>query len=512
MSRKGFIPWLFSVVVLFSSCENTYGIETSEGGETAITVSAGKPSLKPQDQSVMMDQLRDKRQIVDVTDYNGVCTISFNGGPSARILESCFPFIQTTDEKAWTINGKKTDIPVRKDEDGKLIVPELKPGAAGRWFLDSKETPVPSTSYQKFDADETAAHLSGLLAFQDRLYVYISDGTIAVHDVIKDSFYLVPDYWFDHLVEKERKAEAAIAEADGDCNAFVFFTDAHWGRNVKKSPALIRHITDYTPIKDVVFGGDVITTQFPTPEAALEEGKRFQSAFSFLGPHLLCLYGNHDGNAAGQPLKKELHLSQEQVMSYLQNQMTDVTYKEGYNFYVDYSSSKTRLIGLDTGIYNDAVFGDGLPNTARFAIESLSSLPEGWHIIIASHLWCSNKVQPDRSYKQVIDSYIKPILKIFDDYNARRAGVYTYKKTNILYNFSKELGKVEFCIGGHVHTGATLASEDGIPVFTVMSDYIPKVEKGTSREQSVTLVVADYKNRKLNLLVVGKGTDRSIDL
>ena len=505
MSRKGFIPWLFSVVVLFSSCENTYGIETSEGGETAITISAGKPSLKPQDQSVLMDQLRDKRQIVDVTDYNGVCTISFNGGPSARILESCFPFIQTTDEKVWTINGKKTDIPVRKDEDGKLIVPELKPGAAGHWFLDSKETPVPSTSYLKFDAGCTTAHLSGLLAFQDRLYVYVSDGTVMVHDVIKDSFYLVPDYWFDHLVEKERKAEAAIAEAGGDCNAFVFFTDAHWGRNVKKSPALIRHIHEFTPISDVLFGGDVITLHFSTQDRALEEGYKFQSAFSFLGTDFHCLYGNHDFNSTAP-------LSEEQVYSYLQSQMTDVVYGNYYNFYYDKPESKTRIICLDTGRYYLQTSYDKLPETVSFAVEALSSVPAGWHVIIASHIWCTNKRQADGTYIQSLLSFATQILRVFDAYNARMAGFYTYKKKSVPYDFTKAEGRIEFCIGGHTHGDYTTSSESGIPVVIVISDSFQPPEKNTTREQSVTLAVADYKNRKLVLSVVGQGVERTIDL
>ena len=505
MSRKRFIPWLFSVVVLFSSCENTYGIETLEGGETAITISAGKPSLKPQDQSVLMDQLRDKRQIVDVTDYNGVCTISFNGGSSARILESCFPFIQTTDEKVWTINGKKTDILVRKNEDGKLIVPELIPGAAGRWFLDSKETPVPSTSYVKFDAGNTTAHLSGLLAFQDQLYVYISDGTVTVHDVIKDSFYLVPDYWFDHLVEKERKAEAAIAEANGDCNAFVFFTDAHWGRNVKKSPALTRHIHEFTPISDVLFGGDVITLHFSTQDRALEEGYKFQSAFSFLGTDFHCLYGNHDFNSTAQ-------LSEEQVYSYLQSQMTDVVYGNYYNFYYDKPESKTRIICLDTGRYYLQTYYDKLPETVSFAVEALSSVPAGWHVIMASHIWCDGKKQTDGSYKQFLLQFAIDILRVFDAYNARMTGFYIYKTRRVPYDFTKAEGKIEFCIGGHTHENHTTSSEGGIPVVIVGSDSFKSPQRNTTNEQSVTLVVTDYKNRKLTLSVAGLGADRAIDL
>ena len=511
MKSKEYIPWLFSVLVLFSSCENTYGIETSEGIETAVSVSAGKPSYKPQDQSVLMDGLRDRRQIANMTDYNGVCTISFHDGPTAHILESCFPLVQTYDGLVWSLNGKKTDIPVQMDENGDLHLPELKPGAS-HWLLDGKEISVPTETYHKFHDKSTTIHLIGLVFFQDRLYVYTSDGTIAAHDIIKDSFYKVPDYWLDHLVEKERKAEAAIEDASGNSCSFVFFTDAHWGRNVKKSPALIRHIVDFTPLEDVVFGGDVITSWFSNKNDALEEGLSFQSSFSFLGPHFLCLYGNHDGNAAGQPLKNELHLSQEEVISYLQSQMTDVTVKDGYNFYVDYPSSKTRLIGLDTGLFNDAVFRSGLPRTVRFAIETLSSVPKDWHIIVASHLWCTTKRQSDGSYLYYLDSYIKPILKVFDDYNAHTGGLYLYNKQVIPYDFSSAGGRIEFCIGGHTHNNHIDYSEGGIPVIIVRADHFLKPDSGTSNEQSVTMIVTDYQNRKINLFVVGRGEDRSIDL
>ena len=75
---QSLIPWLFTVLILFSSCENTFGIETGEGSKMAFTVSVGKPSYKPQDQSILMDGLRDRKQIAEMMDYNGVCTISFH--------------------------------------------------------------------------------------------------------------------------------------------------------------------------------------------------------------------------------------------------------------------------------------------------------------------------------------------------------------------------------------------------------------------------------------------------
>ena len=510
---KECIPWLFSILVLFSSCEDTYGIEAVLGTETTISIHVGQAAFSPNDQGVLLEQLQKRLQVSNVSDSDGVCTVSFHGSTSAHILKEYFPFITTTDETVWVINGQKTHIPIRKDENDRLIPPTLDTGETGFWFLDNEEVSVPTDSYLAFHADNASVHLLGLLKYNDKLYVYKSDGTLSGHDIIYDDFYQVPNYWFDHLVEKEMLAEEAVAEADGDCSAFVYFTDAHWGNNTKKSPALIRHIHDFTPFTDVIFGGDLITVNCPSIEAALQFGLEFQSSFSYLGTDFHCVYGNHDDNSAGQPGHKELILSEEQVYSFLQSQMTDVVYGNYYNFYYDKPESKTRIICLDTGRYNNASFRGKLPDTVRFAVESLSTVPEGWHVIVVSHIWCASKKESDGTYSQYVDGYIKPILKVFDDYNSRSPGGYAYKQWMVSYDFTDASGKIEFCIGGHTHGNFTTYSEGGIPVIIVTSDCIlPSSKKGTITEQSLTLVVADYKNRKLSLTVVGRTSDRIVNL
>ena len=103
-------------------------------------------------------------------------------------------------------------------------------------------------------------------------------------------------------------------------------------------------------------------------------------------------------------------------------------------------------------------------------------------------------------------------VAVFDDYNARLSGTYAYKQQKISYDFTQASGKIEFCIGGHIHNNFLTYSDNGIPVVSVISDYAVSPKRGTDKEQSVTLVVADYKNEKLNLFVVGRGSDRSIEL
>ena len=499
---------VFLITLLLFSCEKTFGVETS------ISINVGETSASFYEQGVLLEEVQARHQIYDVNSFNGIWTIHFKHGNKARFSDRIVPVIQANETGHWDISQFPTDLSIRKDNGGGLLLPTLSIGNDGFWYLDGQPTDFPSEEYLAFHQEESRDSLNvvGLLHHDDLLYVYLSDDSVLRCPVIKEAFYLVPDYWMDHLVEKEKKAEAAIEIADGDCASFVFFTDAHWGKNMQRSPSLIRHIIDFTPFDDVIFGGDVITTHSTNLVAPMELGRDFQASFAFLGTRFHCIYGNHDNNSDSQPSKTDYHLSEEQVYSWLQSQMTDVVYGGYYNFYYDNPKTKTRIICLDTGRYYYKQFRDKLPDTVSYAIETLSTVPEGWHAIMASHIWCNAKKQSDGTYKLFIDPNIAPILKIFDDYNSRLSGVYTYNKQSISYDFSEAGGRIEFCIGGHIHTNYSAASEGGIPVLAVISDYAETPQPKTDKEQSLTMVIADYKNKKLNLVTVGRGEDRCFDL
>ena len=506
------------IPLFFFSCEKTYGIDTrfeaQVGPETTLSVLVGHVDSVFREQGILFDEMEARHQVHDLQYYKGVWSIHFKQGRKARFSENVFPVLIVDGNQEWTISGHPTRIPVEKDENGDLKLPVLSLAEEGFWSLDGQPTDFPTEAYQVFLLEEgnTSLNISGFITDDNELFIILSDGSIRKLTIFKEGFYLVPDYWMEYLVDKEKLAEDAIRNAEGDCASFVFFTDVHWGKNMKRSPSLIRHIVDFTPIDDVIFGGDVITTHSSNLVAPMELGKDFQSSFSFLGTKFHCLYGNHDNNSDSQRNRAELHLSEEQVYSWLQSQMTDVVYGGYYNFYYDNPLTKTRIICLDTGRYYYQQFRDKLPDTVSFAVETLSTLPEGWHAIMASHIWCSAKKQSDGTYKEFIDTYILSILKVFDDYNARLSGVYTYNDQSVSYDFTEAGGKIEFCIGGHIHKNYTTESEGGIPIVIVISDYAEIPRPGTTKEQSLMMVVADYKNRKLSLCIVGRGEDRHIDL
>ena len=518
--RLSFRIFLLTLILSNMSCIKSYGIDTTfelgttNGWETTIAINSGQSGdTLYMEQSVLFNEMQARRQVYDLQEYKDVLSICFKHGRKARFSENVFPVLKQ-EAGQWIISGHSTGIPVRKDDTGAILLPSLSIGEDGFWSLDSLHTDFPAEVYNFLflDKGDNALNIKGILLDDDKLFIYQSDNTVRKYPVIKEAFYLVTEYWMELLVEKEKMAEAAIQEAEGDCASFVFFTDSHWGKNMKKSPALIRHITDFTPIDDVLFGGDVITTHFTNLVAPVALGKDFQASFSFLGTNFHCLYGNHDNNSDGQRNKPEYHLSEEQVYSWLQSQMTDVVYGDYYNFYYDDPSTKTRIICLDTGRYYYIQFLDKMPDTVKFAISALNTLREGWHAIMASHIWCLNKTGPDGNYIQYIGNYITPLLKVFDDFNSHLSGLYDYKGASIPYDFTNSRGTIEFCIGGHTHIEYTTQSEGGIPILINISDYAKTPQPGTNQEQSVTMVVVDYKNRKLSLFAVGRGTDRFLDL
>ena len=328
---------------------------------------------------------------------------------------------------------------------------------------------------------------------------------------------IVPDYYMEHLKEKEKQIMKAIQVAGSDCVSFVFFTDAHWGNNQKNSPALINHITHLTPVRDVVFGGDVITTYFEDPHDAFVLGKEFQRAFDSLDCNMYYIYGNHDNNSDTNPNLHSRHLSEDQVYEYLQSRMGPCVYGGYYNFYFDREERKTRIICLDTGRFYYSQFRDKTFDTVSYLMATLQSTPDEWRIILISHLWTELQKDADGIRTAYVPAFHRSFLDLFDAYNNRSVGLFYHRGSSIKYDFSGATSKIVCCIGGHNHLDALLYSSGGIPIIINTTDSSQTIngdlaKKGTIEEQSVSVFVIDYSHSILNRFRVGRGNDLTIDV
>lgn len=467
--------------------------------------------------TILLEALDNRLQVIEFSYNTNACAITFSNGHVSHFSGKTNPLLTIGENNCWWIGDKKTNIPVEFNEEGNPVTPVLSVADSGVWAIDGAPTTCSADSYISL-ANEPylpKRHLVGIICFPEKCILILSDRSSYCLSVIEDEIYLVPSFYIEHLIEKEVLSEKYIAQSNNNCSSFVFFSDSHWNNNFQHSPALIRHIREYSGIDKVIFGGDVIYNRETDPSIALKEGLEFQRAFSFLGPNFYCVYGNHDDNSDFQEKVLENHLTKEQVVSFLQSQMTNLGRKEGYNFYFDEITSKTRYIGLDTGrFYRNNSNVDAVP-TVLFLIDALQTVPEGWHIIVISHIFMETKTVEGEKVCYIPNFYKFP-LQIMDNYNQRNTGYYSYNKEKLFYDFTDCLGHVEFCMGGHIHIEGLLYTETGIPIICVPTDSksinSQAYKKGTITEQSVSIVVVDYSSQKMNLVSIGRGTDRAIDL
>ena len=185
---------------------------------------------------------------------------------------------------------------------------------------------------------------------------------------------------------------------------------------------------------------------------------------------------------------------------------TDATNGSNY-YYIDNHIENTRYICLSTGrmwVYKADM---------EWCVEALKSTPQGWHIVIISHLWLDsssgviNTTPPD---------YSQSLLDLFDAYNYRLSG--TTSVNSVAYDFAECGAKVEFIIGGHVHVDYDFATAKGIPVILTECDCreerdaVSVATQGTITENCVYSIVADYAEKVVKVINVGRGDTRTISI
>jgi hypothetical protein len=150
-----------------------------------------------------------------------------------------------------------------------------------------------------------------------------------------------------------------------------------------------------------------------------------------------------------------------------------------------------------------------------WCIDVLNSTPNDWHIVIISHLWLNN----DYDNGGIIitpENYTQVYLNLFDAYNYRETG--TTEMHSTAYDFTNAKAKVEFVIGGHVHKDYDFTTTRGIPVILTECDAwqerddVSTVTKGTTTENCVYGVVADYSSMVVKVINVGRGDTRTVSI
>lgn len=316
----------------------------------------------------------------------------------------------------------------------------------------------------------------------------------------------VPDYWRAELQKKADEIQIAMEAAGRKKSAFLWYTDAHWQTNAKVSPSLLKYLQDNTPINKINFGGDIINDPSSFTHDKIQYAYEWRQRISSLRNHH-SVPGNHDLNQNSTDVRDMAY-----AFLIAPEESSDMVFGDGMYYYIDNPAERTRYIYLDYMTNNhSAMMAQG-----QFIVDALNTSPDGWHIVVIAHRWFQYTSSTEPTVG-TIPKYESEIMSVLDAYNAR--GTHTASNYFYAQDFADGKGKVEFCIGGHIHVDYDFTTPGGIPVILTASDTnqdrSPDETEdsgvvGTISESAVFGIIADYDNNKITIIGVGRGTSRDI--
>lgn len=388
------------------------------------------------------------------------------------------------------IDGKDglNGLPGTPGADGKDgITPTI--AVTGNWFIGETDTGKPSRG----DAGE-----KGETPVKGIDYFTSTDKAEIVDDVVEQmNNDGLPSYWLSYLPAKADEVRQKMEEAGRNKSSFFFYSDMHYDYGAKKAPALLKHMYRNTPINKTIFGGDIVNSE-SSDRDVMEYLWEWREAIRDL-PNHHSVVGNHDdGNSTNNLFPSSY------IYAYLMaaEESNDIVRGDDFYYYIDDKSEKTRYLYIDT-----AYIGINIAQTA-FITEALKTTPTNWHIVVVAHIW----YYPDYDQYNVrpvpISGYgpgVENLTNLLDSYNARSG------------KFAGCTGKVEFCIGGHVHIDYTGRTAGGIPIILCETDSWHNrsgltCTVGTTTESAVSAVIANYTTSKIEVVRVGRGSNFSVDI
>ena len=331
----------------------------------------------------------------------------------------------------------------------------------------------------------------------------------------------LPDYYADYMTSKYNEINT-LMESITDGDAFIFITDTHWGDNVQVSPNIINHIKKNTNVQKVIFGGDVVRA-FGTKDKIKEDVYGFNSEVKDYidSRNYFPTIGNHDFtikfersaddqtgytygvpfayNSSVKPLESYVSLINQKMYYYFDNPVQKMRYimvntEEGVN-------SGDNPWGVGAHITQQQL--DWLTNDA------LNVPSDDWHVVTIGHV-------PIHPYAPSHDGALDILRYALEGYtNKSKASFAAPYGTVLNTDFSTYKGKMVGYFCGHNHKDTEFVGENMINISTgcdaTYNDDVWKRTVGTVTEQLFDVVIVDKTNKKINMVRIGAGDNRTFN-
>lgn len=298
----------------------------------------------------------------------------------------------------------------------------------------------------------------------------------------------LPDYWKSYLTTKAEDINTAMDAIGGIGDAFVFYTDPHWGsKNQKHTPQIIKFLLDNTSLREVYCGGDVIDSG---------SGGFTGYCRSFRDITVFTCRGNHDQNPNASDATDIV--PDTEFYNRILKPIEHIVETNGkLYFYRDNPSAKIRYIFMDSG----SARADTLDTAQLTWLQTaLTSLTSDWSAVVIQHI-------------------------VWD-------GAYASSATlSIATQGTKTMGAIndvwaqmqcQFIgiISGHVHRDYSITeATHGYPIIatscdvgsTGRTDYDPDnaATVGTTNEQLFDVFIINKSTKTITVKRIGAGNDRS---
>lgn len=339
--------------------------------------------------------------------------------------------------------------------------------------------------------------------FSDKLLVKTAD--------VKKLGTGIPKYWNEEIEKSIKSFNAAEGQS-----SFMYFTDAHWSANTKHSPAIINYLYKTLDMDLVVFGGDAIAGTFEKTSKAIAELESFYGAFDE-DINLMSTTGNHDYNTSSGDIAP---LTEKKVyeLIYKKEKSFATVAQYGRCAYKDDEENKVRYISLYfDGYLNNTQPQMGSDYDNSYPTESEikwleqtvqdEALDEDWTIMLFTHgYWNFVKKGKTPTATPSGAEFAEYLLNLQSDENTK-ADIgcwivgHTHRDLNKL--LKNEDGQIRLiCTNCDTYLDGSASRGTGYWGGQTM-------EKGHDTEQVIDLIRLDTVNKKIRMIRVGAGKNRT---
>ena len=344
-------------------------------------------------------------------------------------------------------------------------------------------------------------------------------------DILKDESKEIPSYYKEYLDNRIKEMDDLFFNYKSYNDSFIFITDLHLSNNHKKSPSLIRYILKYSNINKVFSGGD-IPVAYGSKQDLLDMAHLFKKLFyNKISPFgkLYCIEGNHDFTIRTSreentgytfPMQFSRNVFCERMTAYPEV-FTNEDVADALYYYIDNKGQKIRYIILNT---TDSASAGENPWGVLFTFgktqkdwvaKIVKDTPSNYKLVFMMHV---PPITPEKEWYPTTVKFLTAIAEKKEiDINSTH------------YDFSNA-PDVIMCLSGHMHKDEC-TFKDGLlwvdiacdafysdykgSMFGNPDDYPSKGGGGNINEQTFDCIGIDVNDKKIDMIRIGGGYDRT---